>query len=307
MKKIITITGAGTGLGKLMAQTLAEAGHRVYASMRSLSSKNAKNATELQMWAKDRNLDLETIELDVTSETSARNAARKIIEKEGRVDVVINNAGMLAIGVTEAFTPQQMAQIFDTNAISWLRVNRAFLPYLREQEDGLLLYVGSVTTSVLSPFQGPYVASKAAGDILAYTMHLENSRYGIETVIVQPGAYTEGTHHFSGAVQAADEETAQAYGRINDLPPKLGSRLNSLNQPGQRTDASEVAERISEVVGMPKGSRPFRIIVDPQNHGAGEINDVQMKMQMNFLRRFGIDDLMKVSTSQPSQRHSGKP
>jgi len=84
--------------------------------------------------------------------------------RAGRVDVVVNNAGMLMIGMTEAFAPEQVAQIFDTNAISCLRVNRAALPAMRRQGRGVLVYISSTTAHIFEPFMGPYVASKAAGE-----------------------------------------------------------------------------------------------------------------------------------------------
>ena len=153
------------------------------------------------------------------------------------------------------------------------------------------------TSCIISPFQGPYCASKAAGDILAETMHYENTRYGVDSVIVQPGAYTAGTNHFGGARHAADDAVTAQYDRIADLPPKLAARLASLARPGARTDADEVAERIRDVIAMPAGSRPFRIVVDPQHHGADEVNDVRGRMQRDFMRRFGIEDLMTVDAA----------
>lgn len=293
--KVIVITGAATGFGRLAAETLADAGHTVYATMRDIRGKNANAASDIAMKAREKTWALLPLELDALSESSCKAAAEQVIHEQQRIDVVINNAGMLVIGVTEAFTPEQILSVFDTNAVSWLRVNRAFLPYMRRQNDGLMVYVGSVTSRILSPFQGPYVASKAAGDALAETMHYENSRYGIDTVIVMPGAYTSGTNHFGGAQRAEDRDVEAQYDRINDLPPKLAARLESLNQPGMRTDALEVAERIRDVISLPKGQRPFRVVVDPQHHGAQEINEVAVRMQTDFMQRFGIADLMKVS------------
>jgi NAD(P)-dependent dehydrogenase (short-subunit alcohol dehydrogenase family) len=291
-RKIIVVTGAATGFGRLTAQMLAEAGHIVYATMRGLAGRNAAAAEELRALAAEKSWTLIPLELDVLSEASAKQAAHQIVAEQGRVDVVINNAAMLMVGVTEAFTPEQLLRVFDTNTVSWLRVNRAFLPQLRKQGDGLLIYVGSVTSRILSPFQGPYVASKAAGDVLAETMHYENSRYGIETVIVQPGAYTAGTNHFAGAQMAEDEAVTAQYDRIADLPPQLAARLDGLATPGARADVAEVAEAVRDVIAKPKGQRPFRIVVDPQNHGAAEINEVATKMQRDFMARFGIEDLM---------------
>ena len=292
--KVILITGASSGFGRITAEMLAEAGHIVYASMRGMNGKNAEKAKEMKQQAEDKGWQLYPIELDVTSEESAKNAAAQIIKEQDRIDVVVNNAGMLVVGVTEAFTPEQLLQVFNTNAVSWLIVGRAFLPYMRQQEDGLVIYVGSVTSRILSPFQGPYVASKAAGDVLAEVMHYENTRYGIDTVIVQPGAYTSGTSHFAHAVQAKDEPVTAQYDRINDLPPKLADRLDDLIEPGVRTDIAEVAEKIRNVITQPKGKRPFRIVVDPEHHGAAEINQVAQQMQRKFMQRFGIEDLMQV-------------
>lgn len=126
-------------------------------------------------------------------------------------------------------------------------------------------------------------------------MHHENSRYGIDTVIIQPGAYTAGTNHFAGAQLAEDEAVSAQHDRINDLPPKLAARLDSLATPGTRTDVGEVAEAARAVIALPKGERPFRIVVDPQHHGAAKVNEVAASMQRNFMERFGIADLMTVS------------
>lgn len=133
-------------------------------------------------------------------------------------------------------------------------------------------------------------------------MHYENTRYGIDSVIVQPGAYTSGTNHFGGAVKPEDVAVVPAYERINDLPPKLAERLNSLAQPGARIDAAEVAEKIRDVIALPPGQRPFRIVVDPQHHGAQEVNEVRYRMQADFMRCFGIADLMTVSPNAPESQ-----
>lgn len=299
-QSIVLITGAGSGFGLLTAKTLAVAGHTVYASMRDIVGRNAQAASEITAWAKENNADLRPIELDITSEDSARQAVATILDNHDRIDVLVNNAGMLVIGVTEAFTPEQVAHCFDTNVLGLLRVNRAVLPQMRKQQQGLIVYIGSVTSRIISPFQGPYVASKAAGDALAETMHYENSRYGIDSVIIQPGAYTAGTNHFPNAVKPADTTVAAQYDRIAEIPDLLVSRLGSLVPPGTRTDAEEVAEKVRDVIAMEPGTRPFRIVVDPQHHGAAEINEVANRMQTDFMHRFGIEDLMHVSVSKPA-------
>jgi NAD(P)-dependent dehydrogenase (short-subunit alcohol dehydrogenase family) len=160
----------------------------------------------LRSVASEGRLDLRPLELDVREDASCRAAIDRILADEGRVDVVMNNAAMMMHGLTEAFRPEQVLQILDLNAVSWLRVNRAALPVMRRAGKGLLIYTGSGINRLPDPFTGPYAASKAAGDVLAEIMALETARYGIETVLVQPGAYTSGTDYFKHAVRPLDSE-----------------------------------------------------------------------------------------------------
>jgi NAD(P)-dependent dehydrogenase (short-subunit alcohol dehydrogenase family) len=117
--------------------------------------------------ASEERLDLRPLELDVQEEASCRAAVDRIVADEGCVDVAMNNAAMMMHGLTEAFRPEQVLQILDLNAVSWLRVNRAVLPVMRRAGKGLLVYTGSGINCLPDPFTGPYAASKAAGDVLA--------------------------------------------------------------------------------------------------------------------------------------------
>jgi len=293
-KKVIVITGAGSGFGRLTALELARAGHKVYASMRDLSGHSKDKADEIRAIAAAETLDLMPLELDVRYEASCRSAADYVHAAAGRIDIVINNAAMMMADITESFRPEQFAQIFDLNAISWVRVNRAFLPYMRCQNEGLLLYVGSGITQIPDPFTGPYAASKAAGDVLAQIMGLENSRYNIETVICMPGAYTSGTDHFKHAVVGANPTVVDQYGKLAGLAEELAAKLDSTNVSGARTDAKEVAERIREVIDMPHGTRPYRFEVDPQQRQAMVAADKAQEMRKLFFERLGVADLISV-------------
>jgi NAD(P)-dependent dehydrogenase (short-subunit alcohol dehydrogenase family) len=293
-KKVIVITGAGSGFGRLSALELARAGHKVYASMRDVANHSKDKADDIRSIANSENIDLHPLELDVRSEASCRSAADYVLGADGRIDVVINNAAMMMAGLTESFRPEQLTQIIDLNAISWVRVNRAFLPAMRRQNKGLLLYIGSGITQIPDPFTGPYAASKAAGDVLAQIMGLENSRYNIETVICMPGAYTSGTDHFKHAVFGADPTVADQYDKLSGLAQELASKLDSTNVPGARTDAKEVAERVREVVDMPHGTRPYRFEVDPQQRQAMIVADKAQEMRKVFFERLGVADLLSV-------------
>ena len=290
--QVILVTGASSGIGRMSALSLATAGHTVYASMRGIAGKNAAKARELRDWSFARGLDLRVVELDVLSQDSADAAVATIVAEQGRLDAVMHNAGHLVVGPTEAYTPEEITAVFDTNVLGAQRVNRAALPVLRQQQRGLLLWISSTTTrGGFPPFLGPYAAAKAAMDSLAVTMSWELARFGIETSIVVPGAFTSGTDHFANAGKPADEDTAAAYGRYAGLMDQVGARLTALMPP--EADPQAVADEVVRVVGLPHGERPFRSVVDFLDDGAGAVTEVAERVREDFAQRIGIADLLK--------------
>jgi NAD(P)-dependent dehydrogenase (short-subunit alcohol dehydrogenase family) len=210
-QSIVLVTGAGTGIGYLSVKALALAGHTVYASMRDIHGRNAAKVRELRDWAFANGADVRAVELDVLSQASADAAVACIMAERGRLDVVVHNAGHLVIGPTEAYTPEEISKVFDTNFLGTQRVNKAVLPVLRAQRQGLLLGSAVRPRAAASRRSSPYAAAKAAMDSLAVTMAYELARFNIETSIVVPGAFTAGTDHFANAGKPADEATSAAY------------------------------------------------------------------------------------------------
>ncbi|SRR6266567_4189836 len=145
MSKTILITGASSGFGRDTAETLFRAGHTVYASMRGAQGKNREAAAAL------RKIGIETVELDVSDDASVEAGVKKVLAEAGKIDVLINNAGIGSAGVTEAFTAEQAKVVFETNVIGLLRVTRAVLPSMRENRDGLIINIGSVLGRVTFP------------------------------------------------------------------------------------------------------------------------------------------------------------
>ena len=294
MNNVILVTGASTGIGRLTALSLAAAGHVVYASMRDIAGRNAAHVRELRDRAFANGHDLRVVELDVLSQESADAAVKTIVAEQGRLDVVVHNAGHLVIGPTEAFTPEEMTRVFDTNVFGAQRVNKAALPVLRDQQSGLLLWVSSSTTrGGYPPFMGPYAAAKAAMDSIAVTMSYELARFGVETSIVVPGAFTSGTAHFPNAGKPADARTAAAYARYDGLMDQVGAKLSALMPPD--ADPPAVADDIARIVALPAGARPFRSVIDFLNDGAAEVTEVAERVREQFAHRIGIDDLLTVS------------
>ena len=296
MKSVILVTGAGTGIGKLSALALAEAGHVVYATMRDVEGRNRGRADELRAISAEKGITLIPLELDVLSQDSADAAAATIVREQGRIDVVMQNAGHLVVGPSEAFTPEEMMKVFDTNLFGAQRVNRAVLPYLRKQESGLVLWISSTTTKGgFPPFMGPYGAAKAAMDSLAVTLSYELARFGVETSIVVPGAFTSGTDHFPSAGKPADAATATAYARYDGVMDQIGGRLTSLTPPD--ADPKAVADEVVRIVGLAKGTRPMRSVIDFVGDGAAQVLEVSERVRIEFAKRIGMGDLLEAKVS----------
>jgi NAD(P)-dependent dehydrogenase (short-subunit alcohol dehydrogenase family) len=298
MNQVIVITGASSGFGALTARGLALAGHIVYASMRETEGRNAPRVAEAAAFATAHNVDLRTVELDVADQASIDAAIAMIVAEAGRLDVVIHNAGHMSFGPAEAFTPEQFAQLYDVNVLSTQRVNRAALPVLRQQGKGLVLWVSSSSArGGTPPYLSPYFAAKAAMDSLAVSYASELTRWGIETSIVVPGAFTRGTNHFAHSGKPADAAVAAEY----DDGPYAGVTAMALEglaalEPAD-ADAGAVAEAIVEIVGMDHGTRPFRRHIDPSEDGCEIVNGVADRVRAELFRRIGLEDLLRPANA----------
>jgi NAD(P)-dependent dehydrogenase (short-subunit alcohol dehydrogenase family) len=293
VKNIIVITGASSGFGALTARALAMAGHTVYASMRETEGHNAPQVEEAKKFASDNKVDLRTIELDVTAQASADAAIEKIVAEHKRLDVVIHNAGHMVFGPAEAFTPEQLAEQYDVNVLSTQRVNRAALPQLRKQRKGLVVWVSSSSAAGgTPPYLAPYFAAKAGMDALAVVYARELTRWGIETSIIVPGAFTGGTNHFAHAGSPADKARAAEYqaGPYANFADDVLKGFTSIVPPDAK--AEEVANAIAKVVDTPFGKRPFRVHIDPTQDGAEVVNMVSDRVRAELLRRIGLGDLL---------------
>jgi NAD(P)-dependent dehydrogenase (short-subunit alcohol dehydrogenase family) len=293
MSKIILITGASSGFGRLTAEALAKAGHTVYASMRATAGQNAPEVAKIAAFAKANGVDLRTVELDVLSQESVDAAVSKVIGESGRIDVVIHNAGHMVFGPAEAFTPEQLAQLYDVNVLSTQRVNRAVLPHLRRQKQGLVVWVSSSSSAGgTPPYLAPYFAAKAGMDALAVVYARELSRWGIETSIIVPGAFTQGTNHFAHSGRPADEARVAEYeaGPYAGFGEQVQKAFAAIVPPV--ADASAVADAIVEVVGTPFGKRPFRVHIDPTEDGANVGFTVLDRLRSEMLHRVGLSDVL---------------
>ena len=295
MEQIVVITGASSGFGALTARALAKAGHTVYAGMRETTGRNAPQVQAAADFAAANSVDLRAIEMDVNSQASVDAAIAAIEAEHGRIDVLIHNAGHMVTGPAEAFTPEQLAELFNVNVLSTQRVNRAALPGMRARGAGLVLWVSSSSVKGgTPPYLAPYFAAKAGMDSLAVSYAAELARFGVETSIVVPGSFTSGTNHFAHSGRAADAEVEAAYEtKYAGLMDQVASKLAALAPEG--ADASLVSDEIARIVALPAGTRPFRVHIDPANDGSEEVSSVADRIRAEFLTRVDLADLLTVA------------
>ena len=285
MSTNIIITGASTGFGRDTAETLARAGHKVFASMRDPQSKNRSHADAL------RDRDIQVIELDVTDSQSVDRAVASVIAKAGRIDVLINNAGIAIAGVSEAFTPEQVNALFDVNVIGLHRVTRAVLPHFRHNNDGLVINIGSVVGRVTLPFFGMYGASKFAIEALTDTYRYELSQLGIDVVLVQPSAYP--TQMYASASQPEDARRVAEYGDVGKLPGAMFETFNTMFSGPDAPVPHDVAVAVATLIAIPRGERPARTVVGA-SFGADVVNDATEPVQAATVQSLELGHLATV-------------
>ncbi|GAB7045855.1 SDR family oxidoreductase [Catenuloplanes indicus] len=295
MSRTVIVTGASSGFGAMITRALAGAGHVVYAGMRETTGRNAPAVAELAEWSGAHGVPAQAIDLDVSDQASVDAAVARVVAERGGVDVVVHNAGHMTLGPVEAFTVEQIAAIYDTNVLSTQRVNRAVLPHMRRQRDGLLVWIGSSSArGGTPPWLGPYFAAKAAEDSLAVSIAAEVARFGIDSTIVVPGSFTTGTNHYAHAGHPGDETTAKEYDQLYGDMDALLARQAGLSPAD--ADPGEVARQVAALVDLPKGRRPFRVYIDPAQDGAEEVFRVGDRIRRDFYRTLGFEDLLRPAT-----------
>jgi NADP-dependent 3-hydroxy acid dehydrogenase YdfG len=276
-KQVVLVTGASTGFGRLFTETLARKGYTVFATMRDPGGKNAKNAAEIEALAKKESLAIHVLDLDVTKDDSVDKAVRAVIDKAGRVDVVINNAGFAVVGLTETITIDQAQSQFDTNFFGCVRVNRAALPHMRKQKSGLILHISSVAGRLVFPTFGLYCASKFALEAFSEAYNYELAGQGIQSISIQPGAYQ--TAVFGNIQVGEDKSRAETYGAANQILGKLSDGLAQ-----SAANAQEVADAVLRVIETPAAQRQLHYRVSPQDIGVDAINELCEQTQQQLLQ-----------------------
>jgi NAD(P)-dependent dehydrogenase (short-subunit alcohol dehydrogenase family) len=263
----VLITGCSAGFGEVIAKTAALAGHRVFASMRDIAGRNRDASEALRSWADARHLSLQTLEMDVASDESVKNAFAQLSTMGAGVDVVVNNAGVAAMGPLESFDIDQVRYLYEVNVFGPVRVDKAALPGMRERHSGLLIHVSSTLGRVLPRSGGLYPASKWALEGLAESLSYEVRPFGIDVVILEPGAFP--TTATSRGLRPNGTDVAAEYAAAAAPRLQTGQPDSSYQLP----DLQLVGDEVCRLISLPPGQRPLRAVVGPIfTEGVAEYN-----------------------------------
>jgi NAD(P)-dependent dehydrogenase (short-subunit alcohol dehydrogenase family) len=280
-QQVVLVTGSKSGFGRSIVETLALQGHRVFASLRDVNGRNAAHAHALRDFAQREQLALSVLELDMTDENSVNQAVEAVIEQAGRIDVLVNNAGIMYRGITEGFTLDQVRTIMETNFFGPLHLDRMVLPYMRQQRNGLLIHITSIAGGLVLPFLTLLSASKMALEALAEGYHYELAPLGIESVIIEPGAFATELHMSQQAPR--DQERLIGYGTLNDIPGQVPTANNGPNAQ----DPQIVADVIAHLIAQPRGTRPLRMTVG-NDLGLASLNAAKAQIKQAMLDTRGL-------------------
>lgn len=283
--KVILITGTNSGFGYLTAKGAAERGHKVYASMRNATTKNAERANELNAVE-----NITVVEFDVTNPEQVKSAIEGIIETEGRLDVLVNNAGYFGGGLAESYTEQDLENMFDVNVKGPWRTIKSTLPQMRNQGEGLIINISSALGRFSAPFMTVYSSTKYALEGLTEGLHYEVRPLGIDAVLIEPGAFP--TEIFGKTVTGADQTVNAGYGELANVPDQIGEGMGQMFEQ-MKPNPQMVPDAIFNLIETPKGQRPLRTVVDGMTGAFVEkANDHMKEGYDNFLKAFGMEAML---------------
>ena len=293
MKKNVLITGSSSGFGYLTAISAAKAGQKVWATMRNVEGKNRKKKEELEQIALEGNLQIRVLELDVTNSESIDQAVQTIIAEDGNIDVLVNNAGVMFVGITEAYSLEQIQKQFDVNFFGIARMVKAVTPHMRNSGDGLIINTTSLAGRLAFPYFGVYCASKHAVEAYSQSLRYELAPFGVEVCIVEPGPF--GTNLLFTGPKEADQNTFEAYGEFKDVPQAMLKNFEGFFDSEDAINPQLVADDTLKLIEMEKGTRPTRT-VSGIDYGTVEYNAKTQPIQDALVKEaLQMEHLLTVS------------
>lgn len=284
MKNVI-ITGSSNGFGLKAAKDFADKGYKVFATMRKPSGKNASAKAELE----SHSTHIKVVDMDVTNDASVKEAISTILSEAGNIDVLINNAGIMYLGITEAFSVEQAKFQMETNYFGAIRVMQAVLPSMRKAGSGLIINTSSLVGRLSPPFFGTYTATKHALEGYSQALRYEVSPFGVDIVLVEPGPF--GTGLLASGQAPAHNEVLETYGELAGVPTAMGENFAQMLQSEDAPDPQWVVDAYLKLADLPFGSRPTRTVVGI-TWGTDEINNLTQPIQDRILKEMQLETVL---------------
>ncbi|MGA1180669.1 MAG: SDR family oxidoreductase [Marivivens sp.] len=282
--RTVVITGASSGFGEGAVRAFADRGYRVWGTMRDTAGRNAGKMATLQAISRKVSI----VEMDMADDASVADGFATILAA-GPVDILINNAGIMYIGLTEAFSVAQAREQMETNYFGAIRAMQAVLPGMRAAGKGLIINTSSLVGRVSPPFFGSYSATKHALEGYSQAVRYEISPFGVDVVIVEPGPF--GTGLLGAGKSPARDDVAASYGDLAGIPAAMGAHFAQLLSSDGAPDPQWVVDAYLKLAEMPQGKRPTRTVVG-MTWGVDQINAQTQPLQDAILKEMQLDAVL---------------
>lgn len=283
-RRTVVVTGVSSGFGEAAARAFAGRGDRVWGTMRDASGRNAQKKAALEAVSPR----ISVVEMDVTGDASVAGGFSAILA-EGPVDILINNAGVMYIGLTEAFSVAQAREQMETNYFGAIRAMQAVLPGMRAAGAGLIINTSSLVGRVSPPFFGSYTATKHALEGYSQALRYEVSPFSVDVAIVEPGPF--GTGLLGAGKPPARDDVLASYGDLAGVPAAMGAHFAQLLAGEGAPDPQWVVDAYLRLADMPAGRRPTRIVVG-MTWGVDRINALTQPVQDAILKEMQLDAVL---------------
>ena len=284
-QKSIVITGSSSGFGQKSVKDFADKGYLVFATMRGPEGKNVAVKAELEAYSDS----IQVVDMDVTNDDSVKTAIASVLDKAGKIDVLLNNAGVMYLGITEAFSIDQAREQMETNYYGAMRTILAVLPAMREAKSGLIINTSSMVGQISAPYFSTYAATKHALEGYLQGLRYEVAPFGIDVAIVQPGPFPTGLS--ASGQQPSRTDILDSYGELANIPAAMFEEFGKFMQSDQAPNPQMVVDAYLALADMPKGKRPTRTAVGLV-WGVDEINSAKQPIQDRVLTEIQLDKVL---------------
>lgn len=286
IKKNVIITGSSSGFGLKAAKDFADKGYKVFATMRNPNGKNVAVKDELQAYSQN----IHIVDMDVTNDESVKTAMAEVLSQAGgTIDILINNAGVMYLGITEAFSIAQAKAQMETNYFGAMRTIQAVLPAMRAAQSGLIINTSSLVGQISPPFFSTYSATKHALEGYLQGLRYELSPFGIDVAMVQPGPFRSGL--LGGGQGPERSDVLASYGELANVPTAMGEHFGQFLQSDEAPDPQLVVDAYLALADMPVGKRPTRTVVGI-TWGVDEMNAAKQPIQDRVLKEMQLEGVL---------------